>query len=352
MATRCDAGVHAEMPGAAKAALLARSRIPRAPLPPHPPQQQLQHQSQCPSHGPAHRPGTTSQPQGALSAATTQDLPLSPHPWQQQQQQQHQPMQNTHHSPYAARPPVMFPVAPPGLQPYMQAPSMQQLCVNSALSNEGHSQQVGAAAGSRYEGMCGTAELPWQGHARCQPQPEPSQSLQPGLGQQGHAQQMAAAAVASTAAAAAGASPWVQHAWYPALPRGYQLPWHGQQPVLRQQQHQPIMSMANAAVYGFDQAAMTQQQQLQQENMQAVRVLRQKHDGVVVAHAADHQHPAILQSHADEQLQSGSCCPGSLHEHQSPGRKPALHAKSNVLSAPTCTQKGVIRAYNLNALTA
>ena len=107
MATRCDAGVHAEMPGAAKAALLARSRIPRAPLPPHPPQQQLQHQSQCPSHGPAHRPGTTSQPQGALSAATTQDLPLSPHPWQQQQQQ-HQPMQNTHHSPYAARPPVMF----------------------------------------------------------------------------------------------------------------------------------------------------------------------------------------------------------------------------------------------------
>lgn len=338
------------MPGAAKAALLARSRIPRAPLPPHSPQQQLQHQLQHLSHGPTHRPGTTSQPQGALSAATTQDLPLSPHAWQQQQQ--HQPMQNTHHSPYAARPPVMFPVAPPGLQPYMQATRMQQLCANGALSNEGPSQQGGAAAGSRHEGMCGTAELPWQGHARYQPQPEPSQSLQPGLGQQGHAQQMAAVAVASTAGAAAGASPWVQHAWYPALPRGYQLPLHGQQPVLMPQQHQPVMSMANAAMYDFDPAAIIQQQQLQQENMQAGRVLRQKPDGVVVAHAAAHQHPAILQSHVNEQLQSGVCCPGSLHEHQSPGRKPALHAKSNVLSAPTSSQKGVIRAYNLNALTA
>ncbi|DBA94821.1 hypothetical protein WJX77_006721 [Trebouxia sp. C0004] len=348
-------GPHGKAPGAARAALLARSRIPRSPKPEHLPHHQLQQlprQLQLPSQGYGHMPGTACQL--AVSYPDHVVRPTSSVWHQQQHQQQLQSHKLTPpYSPYAAMQlPVSSAAVAQGQQQYVQEPYTQLPRMSSRLSH-GEAQQSSHSAGVGIdEGIAEANVQPWYGPARHQPQPGTLQHQQQGFHQEGQAQQVAIASqAASTAASVAGASPRVQHAWYPSLPEGYQPPLMGMlmQPGLVQQPS--VVSMPDAAQPSNAQAPAPLQQFYQDHN-QAGSSLCQACANEAAIQGDRRQQPVSVGNQEREAMQSAPSQSGPVHMQTWHIRPPVLQAESSVLSVPVRSQKGIIKAYNLNALMA
>ncbi len=272
--------------------------------------------------------------------------------WQQQQQQQQQTYQVTPpYSPYAAMQlPVSSAAVAQGQQQYVQEPYTQQPRMSSRLSH-GEAQQFSQAAGlSNYEGMAEANVQPWYGPARYQPQPGTLQHQQQGFYQEGQALQVTTASqAASVAASVAGASPWVQHAWYPALPGGYQPPLMGMLTQAGLVQQPSAVSVPDAAQPIYAQTPM-QLQQFGQDRNQAGSSLCQAYANETAFQADKPQQPVSVGHQEHEAMQSAPSHTGPVHMQTRRFRAPALQADSSVLSVPMRNQKGVIKAYNLNAL--
>ena len=390
----CIAGPQAKVPGAARAALLARSRIPR-----HVPKQQAQLlprqlQARLPPPESGHMASVVSQADALHVQAAAQHIPPIPAGWQQQQQQQQLsqqqvqvPMCPPSHAgvPYGvavvrpsgrkmvgqssgvlmgspeAHPQSFSTLQPPSaaegsrtqlavLQPYMQP--CRQPMLSSGMANQAPQQHVQPHVLTGYSSWADAHRESWYGQssgpAMYEPQCEqlPNQQMWHqsivGHGHGPHRQTPASPAATAAASPAAG-SPWVQHAWYPALPGGYQPPLAGlaMPPGLMQQQ--PVRSVPSLAQPGADQVFMHQHSQVQP----GCSTWKGHHDNTL-AEAACRQ-PRV------SQLGSLSCHPclvqtQSSRQQQHDGTTTALTAESSASSAPLCNRRGVIKAYNLNAL--
>ena len=284
---------------------------------------------------------------------------------QQQQQQQHQQHQQQHqqqlqsykvtppYSPYAAMQlPASSAAVAQGQQQYVQEPNTQQPRMSSRLSH-GEAQQFSQAAGvGNYEGLAEANAQPWYGPARYQPQPGTLQHQQQGFYKMGQAQQVTAASQAASAAdSVAGASPWVQHAWYPALPGGYQPPSMGMLMQAGLVQQPSVVSVPDAAQPRYAQAP-TQLQQFGQDHNQAGRSQCQAYTNEAALQGDKRQQPVSVGNQAYEATQSTPSHSIPVHMPIRRTKTPVLQAESSVLSAPVRNQKGIIKAYNLNALMA
>ncbi len=279
----------------------------------------------------------------------------TPSVWQQQQQQQQQQLQSYKvtppYSPYAAMQlPVSSAAVAQGQQQCVQEPYTQQPRMSSRLSH-GEAQQHNQAAGvGNYEGLAEANVQPWYGPARYQPQPGTLQHQQQGFYQEGQALQVTTASQAASAAdSVAGASPWVQHAWYPALPGGYQPPLMGMLMQAGLVQQPSVVSVPDAAQPSYAQAP-TQLQQFGQNHNQPGRSLCQAYANEAAFQGDKRQQPISVGNQEREAMQSAPSHSGPAHMQTR--HTPDLQAESSVLSVPVRNQKGIIKAYNLNALMA
>ena len=143
-------------------------------------------------------------------------------------------------------------------------------------------------------------------------------------------------------------TPWVQHAWYPALPGGYQPPLNApfiapenMQHKLQQPHWCPAVSKTQYAIsyvpvsqYGTSQADM---------------LSWTGHDGystaINVSEAANTEIPSLSYNRSPKKESNQLQQP-----QQRADNKQLLQSKSSALSPSTKVQKGVIKTYNLNAL--
>ena len=277
---------------------------------------------------------------------------------QQQQQQQHQQQLQSYkvtppYSPYAAmQPPASSAAVAQGQQQYVQEPFAQQPRMSSRL-RYGEAQQFSQAAGvGNYEGVAEAHVQPWYGPARYHPQQGTLQHQQQSVGQEGQALQVTNASQAASAAdSVAGASPWVQHAWYPALPGGYQPPLMGMLMQAGLVQQPSAVSVPDAAQPSYAQAS-TQLQQIRQDHNQAGISLCQAYANEAAFQGDNRQKPVPVGNQEHEAMQSAPSHSGPVHMPTRRIRTPVLQTESSVLSAPVHNQKGIIKAYNLNALMA
>ena len=248
--------------------------------------------------------------------------------------------------------PVSSAAVAQGQQQYVQEPNTKQPRMSSRLSH-GEAQQSSQAAGvGNYEGLAEANVHPWYGPARYQPQSGTLQHQQQGFYQEGQALQVTAASQAASAAdCVAGASPWVQHAWYPALPAGYQPPSMGTLMQAGLAQQPSVVSVPDAAQPRYAQAP-TQLQQFGQDHNQAGRSQCQAYANEAAFQNGKHQQPVSVGNQEHEAMQSAPSHTGPFHMQTRRFRAPVLQAESSVLSAPVRNSKGIIKAYNLNALMA
>ncbi len=236
-----------------------------------------------------------------------------------------------------------------GQQQYAQEPYTQQPRMSSRLSHD-EAQHFSQAAVGNYEGLAEANMQPWYGPARYQQQPGTLQHHQQGFYQEGQTLQVTAASRAASAAdSVAGASPWVQHAWYPALPGGYQPPSMGMPMQAGFVQQPSAVSVPDAAQPRYAQAP-TQMQQFWQGHNQAGSSLCQAYANEAAFQGDKRQQPASVGNQEREAMQSAPSHNGPVHMQTRRFRAPVLQAECGVLSAPVRNQKGIIKAYNLNAL--
>ncbi len=300
------AGAQSKAPGTARAALLARSRVPRSPLPAHVPQQQQQqqlperHQRQLSSLNSDHVTSVMLQAGAAMAAGQ----PRYMHPeasicqqqqQQQQQQQVHMPLSpdsrtgmpsSLHGVPFSqpgapynrAGVPLetrqswsMFSGAPDRWQgPHAAGqPAHMHTLPSAAFTSPVTQQHAHALVHASGNGVPGHQAGPGAHVVPCYGlgQSNSQARLQlPGSEQGGYEQQWchgrnAVPSQHPAAAAAVAVSPWVQHAWYPALPGGYQPPLNGLGMHSTLMQQPSVLSLPDAAQPGVHQALVQQQRQ-------------------------------------------------------------------------------------------
>ncbi|KAL0050252.1 hypothetical protein WJX82_007316 [Trebouxia sp. C0006] len=142
-----------------------------------------------------------------------------------------------------------------------------------------------------------------------------------------------------------------QHAWYPALPGGYQPPWMGMLMQAGLVQQPSVVSVPDAAQPRYAQAP-TQLQQFGQDHNQAGRSQCQAYANEAALQGDKRQQPVSVGNQAYEATQSTPSHSIPVHMPIRRTKTPVLQAESSVLSAPVRNQKGIIKAYNLNALMA
>ena len=225
-----------------------------------------------------------------------------------------------------------------GQQQYVQEPYTQQPRMSSRLSH-GEAQQFSQAAGvGNYAGLAEANVQPWYDPARYQPLPATLQHEQQGFYEEGQALQVTTASQAASAAdSVAGASPWVQHAWYPALPGGYQPPLMG-------------MLMQAGLVQQPSPVSVPQLQRFGQNHNQAGSSPCQAYANKAAFPGDRRQQPVSVGNQEHEAMRSVPTHTGHVHMPIRHIKTPVLQAESRVLSVPVRNQKGIIKAYNLNAL--
>ena len=372
----CAAGLHARAPGAARAALLARSRIPRPPVacgtPQQQPQQQLVQQQQL-------------QQQQMCMPSNRRSYMNLPHRQMVMCQAPGGPQQSQMMPPCSADPhqTALHSVHPPDLA---QAASMQlvrghlhmQPVQGQCVASEQLQQQQWPGPVPFIYGQASAADeqggQPYGEHQLHHGQQQYQRLWQhqqaPSLQQFGRQMQHGEAMEAAVRAASKAASPWVQHSWYPALPGAYQPPLAG--PLLHmgsshiQQPKQQPQLLVSAGSHMQNSMGHPHMQQYSQHQINPADWHACGVQGVAsVASEAAHSRSPQLGSaprtntssnpqHHGQQQSIENCLPSINSSPSKQGQQPSgmqgFQNESSAMSSPTKTPKSIIKTYNLNAL--
>ena len=142
-------------------------------------------------------------------------------------------------------------------------------------------------------------------------------------------------------------TPWVQHAWYPALPGGYQPPLTAPfiAPEHMRQQQQPHLGPAvSRAQNAISHIPLSQYGTLQADMSCWTR--HGRHSTATNASEAANTESPDFRYNCSPKWESSQL----QQQQQLASNKQALQSQSSALSPLTKVQKGVIRTYNLKAL--